>query len=151
MATVIERLDADQKEALKTKDSLRLSVIRLIKASLKNKQIQKGKELTDEDILDVLSSQAKQRKESIQQFLLAKRADLAEKEQKELEIIESYLPKQLSAEEIDEIIKSTLKEASITTTKEIGLAMKLIIPKIKGIADGKYVNQRVREILEAQS
>lgn len=139
------------KEALKSKDSLRLSVIRLLKASLKNRQIEKGKLLSDDDIMSVILSQAKQRKESIAQFTLAGRLDLAEKEKKELEIIEQYLPKQLSVEEIDEIIKSSLREASITSLKDIGLAMKIIIPKIKGSADGKYVNQRVREILGAQS
>jgi len=145
--TIIEKLNSDLKEALKSKDSLRLSVIRLIKASLKNKQIEKMKELTEDDIVSVLLSHSKQRKESITQFTLASRLDLAEKEKKELEIIEQYLPKKLSAEEVDEIIISSLKEATITSLKDIGLAMKIIMPKIRGSADGKYVNQRVREIL----
>ncbi len=144
---IIEKLDSDLKEALKSKDSLRLSVIRMLKASFKNKEIEKMQKLTDDDIISVLQSQSKQRKESIRQFTLAGRMDLAEKEQREFEIILQYLPKQLSDKEIDEIIISSLKEASITSLKDIGLAMKIIMPKIKGSADGKYVNQRVRELL----
>lgn len=124
-----------------------MSVIRMIKASLQNKQIEKMKELTDDEVVSVLLSQSKQRKESIRQFTLAGRMDLAQKEQKELEIIEQYLPKKLSIEEIDEIIISSLREASITSLKDIGIAMKIIMPKIKGSADGKYVNQRVKELL----
>lgn len=149
--TIVEKLDSDLKEALKSRDSLKLSVIRLIKASLKNREIEKMKGLTDDDVMSVLLSQSKQRKESIRQFTLAGRIDLAEKEQKEFEIIEQYLPKQLSNKEIDEIIISSLKEASITSLKDIGLAMKIIMPKIKGSADGKYVNQKVKEFLSSSS
>lgn len=148
---IIEKLDNDLKEALKSKDSLKLSVIRMIKASLKNKEIEKMQKLTDDDVISVLQSQSKQRRESISQFTSAGRADLAEKEQKELEIIFQYLPKQLTSQEIDEIIISSLREASITSLKDIGLAMKIIMPKIKGAADGKYVNQRVRELLTSLS
>lgn len=149
--TITEKLDSDLKEALKSRDSLKLSVIRLIKASLKNREIEKMKELTDDDVMSVLLSQSKQRKESIRQFTLAGRIDLAEKEQKEFEIIEQYLPIQLSNKEIDEIIISSLKEASITSLKDIGLAMKIIMPKVKGSADGKYINQRVKELLSSSS
>lgn len=149
--TIVEKLDSDLKEALKSRDRLKLSVIRLIKASLKNREIEKMKGLTDDDVMSVLLSHSKQRKESIRQFTLAGRIDLAEKEQKEFEIIEQYLPKQLSNKEIDEIIISSLKEASITSLKDIGLAMKIIMPKIKGSADGKYVNQKVKELLSSSS
>ncbi len=144
---IIKKLDSDLKEALRSKDSLKLSVIRMIKASLQNKQIEKMKELTDDEVISVLLSQSKQRKESIRQFTLAGRIELAEKEQKELEIVEQYLPKQLSIEEIDEIIISSIREASITSLKDVGIAMKIIMPKIKGSAEGKYVNQRVKELL----
>jgi len=147
--TIVKQLDSDLKEALKSRDSLKLSVIRMLKASLKNKEIEKMKELTDDDVLSVLLSHSKQRKESIEQFNLAGRTDLAQKEQKELEIIQYYLPKQLSNKEIDDIIISSIKEASATSLRDIGIVMKIVMPKLKGSADGKYVNQRVRELLDS--
>lgn len=144
---IIDRLDSDLKEALKSRDELRLSVIRMIKASLKNKSIEKMGALTDDDVISVLSSMVKQRRESIEQFTLAGRKDLAEKEEKELKIIQSYLPAQLSPEEIDNIIMSAINESGAKSLSDIGKVMKLVIPKIKGAADGKLVNQRVKELL----
>ena len=90
----------------------------------------------------------KQRKESVEQYLKANRNDLAEKENKEIETIQKYLPEQLSAEEVDEIIKSTIQEAGITGMKDMGRLMKELMPKLKGKADGKLVSRRVKEILE---
>lgn len=147
IASTIEKLDAELKEALKSKDELKVSVIRMIKASLKNKSIEKMGTLTDDDILSVLSSMAKQRRESIEQFTSAGRADLAEKEKKELEIVQSYLPKQLSLQEIDEIIRSAIKECNASSSGDMGKVMKIVAPKTKGVADGKVVSQRVKELL----
>lgn len=150
---VPESFDKDLKEALKSRDELKISVIRMIKASLKNKSIEKMGTLTDDDILSVLSSLAKQRRESIEQFSAAGRTDLAEKEKKELEIIQTYLPKQLSPQELDEIILSAIKECnaelSNNMANDIGKVMKIVAPKTKGAADGKIVSQRVRELLSA--
>jgi uncharacterized protein YqeY len=142
-----KRLDNELKGALKSKDELRLSVIRMIKASLKNKSIEKMGTLTDDDIISVLSSLAKQRKESIEQFERAGRTDLAEREKKELEIVQSYLPEQLSPEELDNVILSAIKESGASSPNDIGKVMKLVAPRTKGVADGKIVNQRVRELL----
>lgn len=147
IASTIEKLDAELKEALKSKDELKVSVIRMIKASLKNKSIEKMGTITDDDILSVLSSMAKQRRESIEQFTSAGRADLAEKEKKELEIVQSYLPKQLSLQEIDEIIRSAIKECNASSSDDMGKVMKIVAPKTKGVADGKVVSQRVKELL----
>lgn len=147
IASTIERLDAELKEALKSKDELKVSVIRMIKASLKNKSIEKMGILTDDDILSVLSSMAKQRRESIEQFTSAGRTDLAEKEKKELEIVQSYLPKQLSLQEIDEIIRSAIKECNASSLGDMGKVMKIVTPKTKGVADGKIVSKRVKELL----
>ncbi|HBR22825.1 MAG TPA: glutamyl-tRNA amidotransferase [Nitrospiraceae bacterium] len=131
-------------------DELKVSTLRMMKSSIKNAEIAKrGKgELTEEDILGVLSSMVKQRKESVEQYSKANRNDLAEKENKEISIIQAYLPEQLSAEEVDEIIKSTIREAGITGMKDMGRLMKELMPKIKGKADGKQVSQRVKETLE---
>jgi uncharacterized protein YqeY len=150
---VPESFDKDLKEALKSRDELKISVIRMIKASLKNKSIEKMGTLTDDDILSVLSSLAKQRRESIEQFSAGGRIDLAEKEKKELEIIQTYLPKQLSPQELDTIILSAIKECnaelSNNMANDMGKVMKIVAPKTKGAADGKIVSQRVRELLSA--
>jgi uncharacterized protein YqeY len=147
--SLLQRLDDDFKVALKTSDSLRVSVLRMAKAAIKNKQIEKRGELSEDDILSVLSMLLKQRRESIEQFSRGGREDLAEKERKELEILQSYLPQQLTLEELDKIIIETIRESSADGIKDIGKVMRLIMPRVKGIADGKSVNQRVKELLEA--
>ena len=148
--SIFERLDTELKAALKSGDKLKLSVVRMIKASLKNKEIDKTGELTNEEIISVLSSMVKQRRESIEQYSSAGRTDLAEQEKNELEIVQSYLPRQLSPQEIDSIILSAIKESKALSPGDIGMVMKLVSPQIKGVADGKMVNQRVRELLSKQ-
>ncbi len=145
----VKRLDAELREALKSRNELKVSVIRMIKASLKNKSIEKMGTLTDDDMLSVLSSLAKQRSESIEQFSSAGRTDLAEKEKKELEIIQTYLPRQLSPQEIDDIIRSAISECGASSPNDIGKVMKIVSPKTKGTADGKIVSQRVKELLSS--
>jgi uncharacterized protein YqeY len=143
----LDDLNAVLKEALKSRDDLKVSVIRMIKASLKYKEIEKMSSLTDTEILSVLSTLAKQRRESIEQFSAAGRTDLADKETKELEIIRSYLPNQLSLSELDDIIRSAISESGATTLNDLGKVMKVLMPKVKGVADGKIVNLRVKEAL----
>jgi uncharacterized protein YqeY len=148
---ILKKINEDLVASMKSRaDELKVSTLRMMKSSIKNAEIAKrGKgELTEEDILGVLSSMLKQRKESVEQYLKANRNDLAEKENKEISIIQAYLPEQLSAEEVDEIIKSTIQEAGITGMKDMGRLMKELMPKIKGKADGKLVSQRVKEIIE---
>ncbi|HMK61134.1 MAG TPA: GatB/YqeY domain-containing protein [Dissulfurispiraceae bacterium] len=147
----LDILNTALKEALKSRDELRVSVIRMIKASLKNKEIEKMSSLSDEEILSVLSTLAKQRRESIEQYSAAGRTDLSDKETKELEIILSYLPKQLPADELDDIIRTAISESGASSPNDIGKVMKVLMPKVKGTADGKVVNQRVREFLGAKS
>ncbi|OGW37523.1 MAG: glutamyl-tRNA amidotransferase [Nitrospirae bacterium RBG_13_39_12] len=144
----LQKLDDDLKIALKTSDSLKVSVLRIAKAALKNKQIEKRQELSDEDILSVISTLSKQSKESIDQFTRGGREDLAEKERQELSILQSYLPKQLTAEEIDSIIIDTIKESSAKDTRDFGKVMRLVMPRVKGRVDGNTVNQRVKDLLE---
>jgi uncharacterized protein len=144
---ILDDLNSALKEALKSRDELRVSAIRMMKASLKNKEIEMMGKLTDEAVLSVLSTMAKQRRESIEQYTTAGRTDLAEQESKELEIIQSYLPKQLSADEIDLLIRSAISESGATSANDMGKVMKVLMPRVKGVADGKIVNQRVRELL----
>lgn len=150
---ILKKINEDLVTSMKSKEEgseLRISTLRMMKSSIKNAEIAKrGQgELTEEDITGVLSTMVKQRKESVEQYLKANRNDLAEKENKEISIIQVYLPEQLSPEDVDEIIKSTIQEAVITGMKDIGRLMKELMPKVKGKADGKLVSQRVKEILE---
>ena len=143
----LDDLNTALKEALKSRDELKVSVIRMTKASLKNKEIEKMSKLSEDEILSVLSTLAKQRRESIEQYSAAGRTDLADKETRELEIILSYLPKQLPADELDDIIRSAISESGASSLNDLGKVMKVLMPKVKGVADGKVVNQRVKELL----
>jgi len=145
--SLLKKLDEDLKTALKNSDKLKLAVVRLVKAAIKNQQIDKGRELQDEEILAIFSTLAKQRRESIEQFSKGGRNDLVLQETQELEILQSYMPRQLSAEEIDAMILQAIKESSAKSEGDIGQVMKLLAPRIKGVADGKWVNSRVRELL----
>ena len=144
-----EKLNEDMRKALREKDVLRLSTIRLLLAAIKNLEIAKGKdkELKKSDLIGALSSEAKKRKESIEEYKKGKREDLVEKETKELEIIKEYLPKALSPEELGRIIAETIEEIGAKNLKDMGKVMGAVMQKIKGRADGKVVNQMVRERL----
>lgn len=144
----LQKLDDDLRASLKASESLKVSVLRMAKAALKNRQIDKGGELSEEDILTVLSTLSKQRRESIEQFSKGGREDLAEKERQELSILQSYLPKQLTPEELDGIIAESIKESSAQGLKDMGKVMRLVMSRVKGAADGKIVNQRVKDLLE---
>jgi hypothetical protein len=121
----------------------------MAKAAIKNVQIDKGRELSDEEILSVLSSMAKQRRESIEQFSKGGREELAEKERQELAVLQSYMPAQLSPDEVEKLIVQAIREASARSETDMGKVMKLLMPKIKGVADGKWVNNRVKELLSS--
>jgi hypothetical protein len=144
---LLKKLDEDLKAALKTSDKLKLSVLRLAKAAIQNQRIDKGRELQDEEILALFSTLAKQRRESIEQFLKGGRDDLALQENQELLILQSYMPAQLSVEEIDGMILQAIKESSAKNEGDTGKVMKVLAPRIKGVADGKWVNNRVKELL----
>ena len=145
--SLLKTLDEDLKTALKKSDKIKLSALRLVKSAIKNRQIEKGSELSDDEILVIFSTLAKQRRESIEQFLKGGRNDLVHQEEQELLILQSYMPAQLPAEEIDKMIFQAIKESSAKSEGDMGKVMKLLAPRIKGIADGKSVNNRVRELL----
>jgi uncharacterized protein YqeY len=143
-----QRLDGDLKAAMKSSDSLKTSVLRMVKAAIKNKQVEKRKDLSDEEIISVISTLTKQRRESIDLFSKGGREELAEKERQELAMLQLYLPGQLSPEDLDRIIMEAINESSAEGVKDIGKVMRLIMPRVQGAADGKVVNQRVKELLE---
>jgi len=145
---LLQKLDDDLKGAMKASESLKVSVLRMAKAALKYRQIEKGEALSDEEVLSVLTGLSKQRRESIEQFSKGGREDLAEKERQELGILQSYLPRQLTPEELDSVILEAIRESSVQGTQDMGKVMRLIMPKVKGVADGKTVNQRLKELLE---
>ena len=146
--SLLQRFDDELKVAIKTSDKLKVSVLRMAKSALKNRQIEKRGELSEEEVLSVISMLSKQRRESIEHFSKGGRDDLADKEKQELEILQSYLPSQLTPEELDRIIVETIKESSAQGIKDIGKVMRLLMPRVKGAADGKAVNHRVKELLE---
>jgi len=146
--SLLQKFDDELKVAIKTSDKLKVSVLRMAKSALKNRQIEKRGELSEEEVLSVISMLSKQRRESIEHFSKGGRDDLADKEKQELEILQSYLPSQLTPEELDRIIVETIKESSAQGIKDMGKVMRLLMPRIKGAADGKVVNQRVKELLE---
>jgi len=148
---IFEKLSDDYKEALKAGDKSRVSILRMIKAAVKNKEIEKGSSLSDDEVYAVLRSFVKRAGESIEQFSKAGRSDLAEKEKEELSIMQGYLPRQLGEDEIRKLVKEVISETGASGTKDMGKVMKAVMAKAKGQADGKLVNTIVKETLEPTS
>ncbi len=135
------------KQAMKDKETLKLSVIRMLKSSLKNEEINLGRSLNEEEELSILSRELKMRQDSLQEFENAGRTDLADKTRLEIDIVKSYLPAQLGADELRDIIREAVTASGATSKKDMGKVMGILIPKVKGRADGKLVNQLVSEML----
>lgn len=142
-----ERLMADLKDAMKSKDKLRKDVITMVRASIKQKEVDERIEIDDSDITDIIAKQVKEKRASIDDFKKGNREDLVDQTEKEIEILLDYLPKQLSEDELHSIIQETIDENGITSMKDIGKLMKNVMPKVKGRADGNMVNKIAREIL----
>ena len=153
MMKLKEQITADTKEALKARNQLVVSVLRMVRARVLEKEVEfrasRGRdyELSDEETVEVLSSYAKQRRQSIDSYREAGRDDLAEKEERELEIVQKYLPRQLTLEEIQSIVNGTIEELGVTGPQAMGQVMRAVMPKLKGAADGKTVNRIVKEAL----
>jgi uncharacterized protein len=147
--TLAERINGDLRQAMKEKDEIRRSTLRLILASIQNAEIAKQKKLDDADVLSVLAREAKQRKESIESFKQGNRPDLATKEEEELAIITGYLPTQLSRDEIIEMAKKVITDAGATGIRDKGKVMSQIVPQTKGKAEGKDVSDIVTELLSS--
>ena len=143
-----ERLAYELKNAMKNKDQLRKNVITMIRADIKQIEVDKRVELTDEEVIEIISKQAKQRKDSIEEFKKGGREDLVEQAAQEVDVLMEYLPEQLSEEEIETIIKEVIADIGATSMKDMGKIMATAMPKLKGRTDGKVVNQIVRKILQ---
>jgi len=146
--TLLDRLNDDMKQALKNKEKDRLTVIRMVKAAIQNEAINNRKDLSEEEEIQILMREVKQRKESLQEFNRANREDLVEKVENELDILSVYLPEQLSDGELEKIIIETIQELGALSKKDIGKVMKAVMPKIKGKADGSKVNKLVMNHLQ---
>jgi hypothetical protein len=147
--SLTERLTDDLKLAMKARDQLRMDTIRMVKAALLNKEIELKKELDEAEMSRVLLTLVKQRKEAAEQYQKGKRDDLADKELKEIVIIEAYLPKALSQEEIVKIVESVIRETGPVTMKDMGKVMKAVMAKVAGQAvDGKQLSDLVRARLQ---
>ncbi len=145
-----ERLSDDLKTAMKSRDQLRVDVIRMIKAAVLNKEVEIRKDLDDAEMSRVMTALIKQRKESVEQFEKGKRDDLADKERREILIIEGYLPNPVSVEEINTIIDAVLQDTAGASLKDMGLIMKTVMARLAGqTVDGKYVSERVRARLQS--
>lgn len=145
--SLAERLQQDMKSALKNKEKEKLSTIRMVRAAIKKAEIDHKGPLNDEQIIEVIMREVKQRKDAVQEYEKAGRHDLVEKEKEELQILETYLPEPLTEEELTEIIQETIQQLGVTSKKEIGKVMKTVLPKVKGRAEGKAVNQIVQKLL----
>jgi uncharacterized protein len=142
-----ERLIAEMKEAMKSNDKVRLSTIRMVRSAVKNKEIELRKPLDDETVQRVIQGMVRKGEESVEQFKLGGRMDLVEKESQEIEILKTYLPQSMSREEVIKIIDQTIQETQGTSLKEMGKIMKSVMSKLQGKADGKLINQLVKEKL----
>ncbi|MDE3074603.1 MAG: GatB/YqeY domain-containing protein [Chloroflexota bacterium] len=145
-----EQIQSDMTAAMKSKDQLRLSTLRMVKSALQYAKVSKRGELTEEDVLGVLAKEAKQRHESAEEFRKGGRPELAEKEEAELRIIQEYLPQQLDEAELRQLVQQGIDATGATDARELGKVMGWLSPRIKGRADGRLASQLVREALGEQ-
>ncbi|EGK12643.1 GatB/YqeY domain-containing protein [Kroppenstedtia eburnea] len=145
---LIERLNQDMKTAMKNKEKTTLSVIRMVRSSIKNKEIELKQPLTEEEALDVVTKELKQQRDSLQEFEQAGREDLAQKARDEIAVLEKYMPEQLTEAELKKIVQEAIASTGATSKADMGKVMKAVMPRVKGRADGKWVNRLVQEGLQ---
>ena len=143
-----DQLGEDLKSAMKEKDTIKKNVVQLIRAGVKQIEVDKRITLDDEGVTEVIAKQLKQRRDSLPEYEKSGRDDLIAQLKREMEILMGYLPKQLSHEELEEIVKEAVLATGAKTIKDIGKVMAYVMPKTKGVADGKEINAIVREMLE---
>ncbi|HEU4963154.1 MAG TPA: GatB/YqeY domain-containing protein [Bacilli bacterium] len=146
--SLTERLENDMKQAMKSKDKVRLSVIRMVRTAIKNAEIDQKITLSDDDVMAVLNREMKQRRDSLQAFESAGRQDLIEDVNKEIAVLMDYLPQQLSEDELRAIVQEVVATTGATGKADMGKVMGALMPKVKGRADGKLVNQIVQQALQ---
>jgi len=138
----------DMKISMKNKDTIRKNTITMVRAAVKQKEVDDRKELSDDEILDIISKQLKEKRMVIEEFKKGNRDDLVELTETEMKILLEYLPEQLSYDEVKELVRNTIEGMGGATSKDIGRIMKEVMPKVKGRADGSLVNKAVKELLE---
>lgn len=147
---ILDKINEDYKNAVKDKDEVKRETLNMLKSAIKYREIElrsSGKELTEDEVISVIQKEIKKRKEAIELYEKGGRGDLVSKEKRELEILESYLPKQLSEEEIENIIKEVINSVGATSPSDIGKVMKEVMPKVKGRADGSLVKKIAENLL----
>ena len=151
MSDLKSKLENEMKEAMKTGNSVRLSVIRLLRSSIRNREIEKGKgaSLNDREVTEVIVSAVKQRHDSIEQFAKGNRNDLVEREKSELEILQSFLPEPMSETEIRSLVARVISESGASGMKDMGKVMKVLAPQVVGRADNATVSRLVKESLSS--
>jgi uncharacterized protein len=148
---IVNAVLADIKEAMKARDSEKLTALRTLHAQIKDATVNAGIEPADADVVTVIGKAVKQRRDSVEQFRQGGRQDLADKEQREADLFLKYMPKQLTEPEIEELARQCIAESGAMDRKELGKVMAVLMPQVKGRADGKLVNQVVSRLLPAQS
>jgi hypothetical protein len=144
---IVDRIQADQKTALKARERERVSALRLLSSELTNKRIELGRDLTDEDAIEVLTRALKQRRESEEQFVKGGRPELAAKEAAEAAVIRGYLPEPVAEDELNRMIDAAIAETGATSMRDMGAVMGRLMPELKGRAEGAVVSARVKERL----
>ena len=149
MATVRERIDADLKDAMRSKNELNTSVLRMLKSAIKYKEVEPGATgpLDEAAILQVIGTLIKQRRDSVEQYKTGGRPELAEKEEQEISVLQNYLPKQLSADELRAEVQAAITQAGAKSAKDMGAVMKLLTPKLQGRAEGRAISEEVKNQL----
>ncbi|NPC76377.1 GatB/YqeY domain-containing protein [Corallococcus sp. AB004] len=145
MTTLKERLTADLKDAMRAKDELTLSVVRMLKSAVKYKEVEPGaSELDDAGIQQVIATLIKQRRDSVEQFKAGGRPELAEKEEQEISVLQRYLPQQLTPAELTAAVQAAIAEVGAKGPKDMGAVMKNVNPKVQGKAEGKAISEEVK-------
>ncbi|MDW5300351.1 MAG: GatB/YqeY domain-containing protein [Sedimentibacter sp.] len=143
-----EKLMGDLKEAMKSKDKVKKNVVTMVRAAIKQREVDERIELIDADVIDIIAKQIKQKKDSIPDFEKGKRQDLIDLTNEEIKILLEYLPPQLSDEELESIVKEAIETTNAQSKKDLGKVMALIMPKVKGKADGKHINEIVAKYIK---
>lgn len=147
--SLYDTIDSDLKGALKSKDGIRVSTLRMVRSAVKNKEVELRRKLEEDEILRIFAQQVKQHKDSIEQYERGGRSDLADKENQELAILETYLPSQLGEEELRSAVKAIIAETGASGVKDMGRVMKEAMSRLSGKADGKIVNRVVKDLLSS--
>lgn len=148
MATLKERIDAELKDAMRAKQELKLSVLRMLKSAIKYKEVEPGASaLDDAGVFQVIGSLIKQRRDSVEQFKAGGQAEMAAKEESEIAILQGYLPQQLTADELRAEVQAAITESGAKSPKEMGAVMKILSPKLQGRAEGRAISEEVKSQL----